>query len=67
MIVDDEVEILHQEIIKISKKQIMNKDFVETSFFVPFRDNKTKVYHLKVISDYWIDAEFHDQIDLSDI
>lgn len=40
---------------------------VQTSFFIPFRDNKTKLYNLKVMSDFWIDAEFHDQIDLSDI
>lgn len=45
----------------------MNSEEIECTFFVPFRDNKTKSYHLKVISDYWIDAEFHDIIDLSDI
>lgn len=44
IIVDDEIEILHQETIRINKKNVLSGEPVETSFFVPFRDTKTKCY-----------------------
>lgn len=47
IIVDDEVEILHQETVRISKNNIIKRIPIESSFFVPFRDTKTRSYNLK--------------------
>jgi len=35
--VDDELEILHSETIMITKKAVMERSCIETSFFLPFR------------------------------
>jgi hypothetical protein len=38
--VDDEREILHNESITISRKIVQERGFMESSFYIPFRETK---------------------------
>jgi activating signal cointegrator complex subunit 3 len=71
LIVEDMGEMLHYESLGIVTKNLVHlkaglDNPVETSFFVPFREN-SGYYGLHVVSDRFVDADSYAEIDLSEI
>jgi len=64
--VHDESEILHNETIAFTRKNINEKIPIETSFFVPHRETENHQYNLVVASDRWVGAEIYEIITIEE-
>ena len=64
--VHDELEILHNETVAFTRKNIMENIPIETSFFVPHRETENHQYDLVVASDKWVGSEIYEIITIEE-